>query len=311
MRRLWLLVLVVPVLVVATTPPTPTSGQITFPTVNLSNEDQYINIEECGSATATIHLAWVTAASTTASITATPQSYVLYAANKISTGDCPITSDSSTSLIAGKVATVPVTPTNDVEFSTSAIAAAAFGPTACSSTAAHDGQPIYLCMQAKDSTLGAGSNIGAARATLTLALSRPAIPVIGRVLPGEGAANVDWSAGANGAADTSSYVLQATPVGTTAIGARTSPRVTTTNYRLTGLTNDVPYNVTVTAYSPASNPSDPSLAVSVTPSHVLDFFSMYQDAGGQEQGGCSGGPAGPVALLAASLALLAVRRKKK
>lgn len=301
MRRLLLLALLaVPVVVIATTPPTPAGGQITFPTVNLTNEDQYVNIEECGSATDTIHLAWATT-------TTNALSYTLYAANKTSTGSCPTAPESSSSLIAGQVKTVPATLTNDVEFSTSAIAAAAFGPTACSSIA-NDNQTIFLCMQAKAGLNGAGENLGTARTTLTLALSRPARPVIGRAQAGENAVNVDWSPGANGAADTVSYVLRATPSGGGSVTL--SPRVTTQNYRLTGLTNDVPYDVAVVAYSAASNPSDPSSAVSVSPSHVLDFYSTYRAAGGQEQGGCSGGPAGPLALLAGAAALLAVRRKR-
>ena len=90
-----------------------------------------------------------------------------------------------------------------------------------------------------------------------------------------------------------------------------APRAVTATdgYRLTGLVNTVIYPVQVLAYSNADNVSDPSFVTTGMPELANDFWRAYQAAGGQEQGGCGYGVAGPIALLAAA-AGLALRRRR-
>ena len=81
-----------------------------------------------------------------------------------------------------------------------------------------------------------------------------------------------------------------------------------------GLTNSTPYTVTAQASSQAGNSSAVSDVTgpnaSTTPLPFLDFWQVYKDQGGVEQGGCSTGSAGALAPALVLLGLLAVRRRR-
>ena len=62
------------------------------------------------------------------------------------------------------------------------------------------------------------------------------------------------------------------------------------------------------AYSNADNVSEPSFVTTGMPELANDFWNAYRAAGGQEQGGCGYGVAGPIALLALA-GLLFLRRR--
>ena len=155
----------------------------------------------------------------------------------------------------------------------------------------------YLCVRAVTSS---GSSAATPSARLTLQLERPPAPIDVVVQPGDQALFVDWTKGSTttGATATAKgYRVYATHGGTTV----TSGKVTATSLRLGGLVNDVSYDVQVVAYSEAGNASDASATATGTPQAVTDFWGAYQAAGGQEQGGCSGGSAGVFSLLLAAL----------
>jgi hypothetical protein len=235
-------------------------------------------------------------------------SYQLYAANKVTTGACPISDNDKgdNSLRAGPVGSAVTTDLRetmiDVSFATSVIATRA-GRGACDA----DGV-IEVCVQA----LSGGTDVGTARGTLQLSLAKPAAPALQSVTPGEQALNVDWDAPNPGAGESyEAFAVTTDPsdpafVGTQAI--HSSGRATATDARVADLVNFAVYQVHVIAYSDADNPSDPSNVVTSSPLPVDDFFEAYKKAGGRETGGCASGGVGLLAL-AGVASLLVLRRR--
>jgi len=142
-----------------------------------------------------------------------------------------------------------------------------------------------------------------------LYVSPPPVPVSVTVAPGDSALIIGWSDGvANGVA-AATYNVTVVAQGNAA-DTRTQAFTGRTGNRVTGLTNGVTYDVTVTAVSAGSTESAPSSpAVSGTPETVFGFWEQYQAASGREQGGCGGGPAGALSLLGLALALGGLRRR--
>jgi MYXO-CTERM domain-containing protein len=328
MRRLWLLALSATVvgLTAACDPtpnevpteaeaPTPNVGQITFPTIARSATDGIINLAECSGA-GTIRL------KARIRFIATPNlftEYRLYVANDddeaitdpASTEDCQ-TTGSTTGLLVGLVEDPPGRGSRtenissdfitDAEYATSRIVSALGLADPCGTSG-----DIHLCFQARR----ANQDVGTARVTLSVVVDdAPAPPVLKSVTPGEEALNVDWDATTPGAEE--SYAVevgrQVDPADPLSVVTITSPRVSGTELRFENLTIGTPYNVQVRAFSDADNPSDPSNAISASPVDVRDFFESYQDAGGQEQGGCGTGGGGVLALVGLA-ALVALRRR--
>jgi hypothetical protein len=127
----------------------------------------------------------------------------------------------------------------------------------------------------------------------------PSAPGKPSVSSGDGALNVSWGE----VASASTYQVSATPpTGSDVVGPETSAF----SQRLSGLTNNVTYQVKVQAFSQGGNPSGFSPTTAGTPQEVDDFWKRYQREGGAEQGGC-GGSGGLLALLA--LLPLALRRR--
>jgi MYXO-CTERM domain-containing protein len=324
MRRASLLavLLTAPATVVAQTAPTPSPGQITFPDVSQSPIDGYINLAECRGGT--IKLSWRVQFEPGMSFI-NIASYQLYAANKIPspapTGNACTKrngENGDNSVQAGSVGTVVTSNLGetmlDVEYLTSQIAAAS-GKGACNATAAED---IEICVEATDSPAGAGNLVGTARGKLILSLVPPNTPTDPSTpAPGEGALNVSWSK-SPGDPVPDYYVAQATTgpnvdptqTATVTVGSGTiSALDTRMSARISHLTDGVVYQVTVTAFSIADNPSlEPAFAGTGSPTQVNDFFEMYKADGGREVGGCSSGTAGLLALAGVG-ALLALRRR--
>jgi hypothetical protein len=69
------------------------------------------------------------------------------------------------------------------------------------------------------------------------------------------------------------------------------------------------YDVVVSALSAGGNASVGSINGSGTPAPVNDFYTQYKADGGQEEGGCAGGPAGLLSLLGLGAALRLLRRR--
>lgn len=170
---------------------------------------------------------------------------------------------------------------------------------------------LNLCVTEVTGTTETSRAVG----TMVLDGTTPSIPVVTGATPGDGALNVAWDAGTGGSGVSASYkVLATAPAGcvtTACTETHLSGEVTgSTSYRMTGLTNNVTYDVRVIAFTAAGNPSaDYSAPFPGTPQPVDDFWTHYQAAGGREQGGCGLGGDGPLALLALLPLLPRLRRR--
>ena len=151
--------------------------------------------------------------------------------------------------------------------------------------------------------------------SILLDLAAPPAPVAKDPTPGDGALNVSWSQG-TGTADAgtsgapASYNVYCDVHGTSPL-TRKCATVTgggTTSTRVENLTNGTQYDLQVTAETSGGNESPRSNTVTGTPVQVDDFWRLYKNAGGQEEGGCAGGAAGLVAILA--LVPLVLRRRR-
>ncbi len=162
---------------------------------------------------------------------------------------------------------------------------------------------ISVCVQ--HWVIGAASAKGTATGSATLEVEPPPVPVLVSVATGDSALFVSW-------ADGTTNTIAAVSYNVTAVGggATVTKNSTSKSYRLGGLTNGVTYSVTVTSLSAGGNESVASSPpVLGTPQPVDGFWEQYKNAGGVEQGGCAGGPAGLVALLGVALALRGLRRR--
>jgi fibronectin type III domain protein len=176
-------------------------------------------------------------------------------------------------------------------------------------------QRVVLCVQ-----LFNGTTISTVVSQeVTIQLAAPVAPKGVTVTPGDTALNVAWgSVTTTPAADryrvTASTVtcdpvpalLTPACLGAVAATATTSG----TSLRLGGLTNLTTYGVQVYAISTGGNESPASSPpVAGTPADVRDFWDEYKSAQGVEEGGCGGGPAGLVSLLAVAGLALSLRRR--
>jgi uncharacterized protein (TIGR03382 family) len=184
---------------------------------------------------------------------------------------------------------------------------------AASLSCLNSGTTVWICVEG---SVG-GTKVAYAASPVTIETTHPAAPTITSVTPGDSALNVSWDANSGtstGAAQSYAYELTAVMVGTTTAvsdpSTHVSSRFTATNARFSGLVNTVIYSVTAVALSRADNASDPSNAVTGMPQHVNDFWDVYKNDGGRDDGGCAGGPAGTLALGLAAAALALARRRK-
>lgn len=154
-----------------------------------------------------------------------------------------------------------------------------------------------------------------ASGSIDLDTAAPGQPTSVSAASGDGALTVGWVAG-SGTATT--WRVTAAPgaadqaLGCSGGGAPGSSDCTgssTTSCRVTGLTNDACYSVTVQGFSEVNNPSPVSPAATGVPRPVEGFWERYA-ADGREQGGCGSGPAAALSLLAlAALAPRLLRRR--
>lgn len=315
MRRLLLLALALaPALAVAQNLPAPGAGRVSFGTDAHSPVDGFINAAEC--AGGNIIVRWDVEGATTGSST-NAASYTIYAHNATathtdtSTGACPkVDADGGdTALRAKAILTVDATQSNpggsaaSVDFTLDAALIVSVSGKSCSATADED---IVLCVQ--------GDNGATARGKVVLSTRAPSKASGLGAGSGSGALNVVWTA-PTGSPQAEYYFVEASFAGTstTAIDPSLVPTVrsgslTATSFRLEGLVNTVVYNVRVHSFSTADNESI-SDAVQGMPELANDFWNAYRAAGGQEEGGCGLGSAGPIGILLAAAAI-AVRRRR-
>ena len=167
-----------------------------------------------------------------------------------------------------------------------------------------ENQQIWICAHWTDQN--ANKDVASAFGKFILQFAKPSPPTGVSASPGSDKLYVSWTASdPSGPALADHYVATATP----SAGGSTvsSGSVTGTSAIIDGLQNGTEYSVVVYAYSIGGNQSDPSSpAVNATPVPGADFWDVYKNRGGQEQGGCSTGGAGALGLLGAA-GLLALR----
>jgi Synergist-CTERM protein sorting domain-containing protein len=265
------------------------SGQVTTGgtiTINESfDSDVIINVAECtGAVTDLLSFSWTTGGSVD-----------LLASD---TANCPTPSTDST--------TVAKTITIRAGVTTGSLTSVISAPdllNQLSISCPGSRTTVFLCL------FNSGTTVIAATGQLQLDLQTPPPPVAGTPGVGDSALNVNWSLGAGSAdAGTSGAptgfnvyceVAGATPPPPAVIEKRCAALTGggTTTARIGGLTNETAYDVEVTAVSRGGNESGRSNRVTGTPVQIDDFWRLYRAVPGREQGGCSSGAAGALALL--------------
>ena len=258
-----------------------------------------LGIADCTSSTTYVTIAW------TSTITpVTGDVYNLYVSS-VSSGACPSTGTPPGKQLGGDIPALGISGTYPITGTYSRhdfIFDAGIADAAC--VAGGTSTTINVCVQQL-----AGSVVRATMSgSVPLELENPPAPVNVSVASGDSALYVSWSNGTDNGVAPTSYRVTAEAVGNPG-DTHTESFTGTSNQRISGLTNGVTYSVWVVAVSAGGNQSTASVAVTGTPQHVADFWEQYQDAGGQEQGGCGGGPAGLVSLLGVALALRGLRRR--
>ncbi len=291
------------------------AGDVTFP--NHGDFPMYVNAAECGSHV-TVTVKWNPLLLTGFTQIPSNPVYVIWASNvdpRTQTGTaantCFTTSDTNTGRTVGQVSdatgTDPIITTNAVIDLTDFINKAG---KSCSDS----GTTVFICVQAQTG----GTNFGFAAEAVKISTTIPPPPTITAITPGNGALHVSWDAGSittTLTGDSYSFQLTADMIATTTAITDPNPHhvssmFTANDARFDGLVNSVTYAVTATAFSKARNPSPASDAMDGTPQYVNDFWDSYNAAGGRDNGGCAGGPAGPLALGLVAAALGLARRRK-
>jgi hypothetical protein len=211
---------------------------------------------------------------------------------------CPSTTSGTTNLVAAR----PTSSGTTYSTTLGAILAAA-GAATCTGDA---DVTVFVCVAlARD---GATTTEVSVRNSFKLQFKPPLAPTNLVVTPGNNALNVSWTA-PDSTNDPAAVEYRVRVVSTDP--RDTTPRETTiggTSVRIGGLVNGVVYTVTVVALSEGGNESPP-VTDTEAPVPVDDFFTHYRAEGGLEEGGCAGGPAGPLSLLALGALVRAFRRR--
>jgi len=112
---------------------------------------------------------------------------------------------------------------------------------------------------------------------------KPGAPTITSIDPGETNLKVKWDKPSDD--DLDSYIIHYRQEGTTDDHQADETNGEATSFQITGLTNDVNYEVWMTAVDTAMNESEESNTMTGTPEPVEDFFEYYRGQGGGDQGG--------------------------
>jgi hypothetical protein len=212
--------------------------------------------------------------------------------------ECPTTTTGTTNLVASRLTSLGTTYTTTLGAILTAAAA-----TTCTGDA---DVTIYVCVALARNS--ATTTEVSARNTFKLQFKAPLAPTGLVVTPGNNALNISWTA-PDSTNDPAAETYRVTVVST-------DPRDTTTHgstiggtsLRVDGLVNGVLYTVSVVAISEGGNES-PAISKTESPVPVDDFFTHYQGEGGLEEGGCAGGPAGLLSLLALGALVRVFRRR--
>ncbi len=212
-------------------------------------------------------------------------------------------STTPTQINAGSVGSVTADlAVKDLAISGHDVVTAATVAKSCDAT--QESRVIWICAHWVDS---GGTKNGSATGKFIIQLAAPPAPTGVTVGSGDSRLIVDWTASTGGSTTADHYIARATPVGGGT--AYYSDRTNSTTATINGLVNGTTYDVVVIAFSIGGNPSPDSAPAQGIPQPSANFWDVYKDRGGAEQGGCASGPAGAFALLGTA-SLLALRRRK-
>jgi hypothetical protein len=198
----------------------------------------------------------------------------------------------------------------DSETVTSGAIATAGGVTCVSGNVSASDVSKKLCVYLVDTNGNVrGTDGRAAEGAFKFQLALPPPPVLESVEDASAALIVRFRAGTASGSNTaaSDHFEVRVYLGSTLVSTASNA---VSGVRVVGLVNEPPttYTVKVVAFSSAGNESGPSNVLTGTPKDFVDFWRAYQNAGGQEQGGCGGG-AGALSSLALLPLALRLRRR--
>jgi hypothetical protein len=146
-------------------------------------------------------------------------------------------------------------------------------------------QDYYFCIKWKWETGDLYDTVYVYRggALLRFDVKKPGAPVLTRVSPGEGNLKLEWDPPDDD--DIGSYIIYYRQEGSEDIHSKTETNGNAKSYQLTGLTNFIPYEVWIAAEDKSENLGDESNVMTGTPEPVQDFWEVYRESGGSEDGG--------------------------
>ncbi len=113
----------------------------------------------------------------------------------------------------------------------------------------------------------------------------PPVPSVSSVVPGENSLIVYLSWGANSSeSDKYGFNIYWRKSGTSDEPS-VSKNVRTTSHKITGLVNNITYDIWAEQIDKAKNVSDKSAVFTGTPREVFDYYEYYKNSGGKEEGG--------------------------
>lgn len=308
MRRLVALLGLLPGIALADVTQGTVVGYLYGTTAATTTQNNFIGKAQCAG-TQKVKLEWNIQSDTTAGWT-TGGTYKIFASDKApgtgptgtSANYCPETPDPNFNIHAGVVGAEFVAATQDQSLEVSGADIVAAAGITCSA-----GTTVYLCVHYISGT--SGTRAGYAKAQFTTTTLVPNDPTNLAATPGDSALNIGWGSGVTtGSVTPLLYEVKAVNK-----NDATETHLATTNstsLRLSGLTNNQTYDVTVVAIANGSNQSAVIGPAEGTPLPGLDFYQYYVVSGGDERGGCGSGPAGLAALGGLALAFGLRRRSK-
>ncbi|MFT5432694.1 MAG: hypothetical protein ACI9OJ_003396 [Myxococcota bacterium] len=134
-----------------------------------------------------------------------------------------------------------------------------------------------------------GTTVGRAeRLKIELDATAPTAPILTKADPGEGNVDLAWDAVTD--SDVEDYIVfygTGTFTSDSSVATETAGS-TSTSVKVSGLSNDLPYNFNIIAVDEAGNSSffcDQENTKSATPIEVFDGWEYYRENGGTEEGG--------------------------
>lgn len=148
---------------------------------------------------------------------------------------------------------------------------------------------IYILIEAQESEDAGSSGLKFQENIKALVVhfdrEPPPAPTISSIVPGENNLHIYLNWGAD-SSDSDKYGFN---IYWRKSGTSDEPsvdkNVRTTNHKITGLINNISYDIWAEQIDKAKNVSSKSAVVSATPREVFDYYEYYKNSGGKEEGG--------------------------